>query len=58
VAQEVKRSLAWVYKWQKRCFEASDWQALVDRSRAPKHMSKKLPVDICEEIRAVRKEQA
>lgn len=56
VAQEVKRSLAWVYKWRKRYFEAGDWQALVDRSRAPKHRPKKLPVRIGQAIRAVRSE--
>jgi transposase InsO family protein len=56
VAHEVKRSLAWVYKWRKRYFEAGDWQALVDRSRAPKHVPKKLPVRIRQAIRAVRSE--
>ncbi len=56
VAQEVQRSRAWVYKWQKRYFEAGDWQALVDRSRAPKHMPKKLPVHIRQAIRVARSE--
>lgn len=56
VAQEVKRSLAWVYKWRKRYFESGDWQALVDRSRAPRHVPKKLPVSIRQAIRAVRSE--
>jgi transposase InsO family protein len=56
VAQEVKRSLSWVYKWRKRYFEAGDWQALQDRSRAPKHQPKKLPEGVRQAIRAVRSE--
>lgn len=56
VAQEVKRSLAWVYKWRERYFEADDWEALVDRSRAPKHVPKRLPVRIRQAVRAVRSE--
>jgi len=56
VAQEVERSLAWVYKWRKRYYNAGNWQALQDRSRAPKHAPKKLPVRICQAIRAVRSE--
>jgi hypothetical protein len=54
VAQEVERSLAWVYKWRKRYFDAGNWQALQDRSRAPKHTPKKLPEPIRQAIRAVR----
>jgi len=56
VAQEVKRSEPWVYKWRKRYFDAGDWQALEDRSRAPKHPPKKLPEYIRQTIRAVRSE--
>jgi transposase InsO family protein len=56
VAQEISRSLAWVYKWRKRYFEAGDWEALQDRSRAPQHVPKKLPVRIRQSIRAVRSE--
>lgn len=56
VAQEVKRSEPWVYKWRKRYFDAGDWQALKDRSRAPKHPPKKLPEYIRQTIRAVRSE--
>lgn len=56
VAQEVERSLAWVYKWRKRYFDAGNWQALVDRSRAPKHAPKKLSEHIRQAIRAVRSE--
>jgi len=55
VAQELKRSIAWVYKWRKRYFAAGgDWQALEDRSRAPKHPPQKLPERIRQEIRSVR----
>jgi len=56
VAQEVKRSVPWVYKWRKRYFEAGDWEALKDRSRAPKHPPKKLPESIRQAIRTVRSE--
>ncbi len=56
VAQEVERSLAWVYKWRKRYFDAGNWQALQDLSRAPKHAPKKLPERIRQAIRAVRSE--
>lgn len=56
VAQEVSRSIAWVYKWRKRYYEAGDWQALEDRSRAPKHIPQKLPESIRQVIRAVRSE--
>ena len=56
VAQEVRRSLAWVYKWRKRYFDAVEWQALQDHSRAPKHLPKKLPERIRQAIRAVRSE--
>jgi len=56
VAQEMERSLAWVYKWRKRYFDAGNWQALQDRSRAPKHTPKKLPEHIRQAIRAVRSE--
>jgi transposase InsO family protein len=56
VAQEVKRSVAWVYKWQKRYRTEGGWQALEDRSRAPKHPPKHLPESIHQAIRAVRSE--
>jgi len=56
VATEVKRSLAWVYKWRKRYFEACDWQALQDRSRVPQHFPKKLAEEIGQVIRTVRSE--
>lgn len=53
-AQEVSRSLAWVYKWRKRYFDAGKWSALQDRSRAPKHVPKKLPEGIRRAIRSTR----
>ena len=57
VAQEVGRSVAWVYKWRKRFLEAGgDWRALEDRSRAPHHPPKKLPESIRQKIRMVRSE--
>ena len=57
VAQELRRSIPWVYKWRKRYFEAGgDWQILKDQSRAPKHPPRKLSERIRQEIRAVRSE--
>ena len=57
VAQEVGRSVAWVYKWRKRFLEAGgDWRALEDRSRAPHHPPKKLSESIRQKIRMVRSE--
>jgi transposase InsO family protein len=57
VAQEVGRSVAWVYKWRKRFLEGSgDWRALEDRSRAPHHPPKKLPDSVRQEIRVIRSE--
>jgi transposase/transposase InsO family protein len=57
VAQEVGRSIAWVYKWRKRFLEAGgDWRALEDRSRAPHHPPKKLSESIRQKIRMVRSE--
>lgn len=56
VAQEVERSVPWVYKWRKRYFEAGDWQALEDRSRAPRHPPQKLPESIRQATRTVRSE--
>jgi hypothetical protein len=56
VAREVRRSLAWVYKWRKRYFDAGDWQSLRDRSRVPKHASTKLPKRVGQAIRSARSE--
>jgi hypothetical protein len=56
VTQELGRSLAWVYKWQKRFFAEQDWQALNDKPRAPKHRPKKLSEAIQRAIREARSE--
>lgn len=56
VAQELGRSLAWVYKWRKRFVVAQDWQALKDRSRAPKRRPSQLPQALRAAIRQARSE--
>jgi transposase len=56
VSQELGRSLAWVYKWQKRFFAEQDWQALNDKPHAPKHRPKKLPEAVRRAIREARSE--
>lgn len=56
VAQELGRSLAWVYKWRKRFFAEQDWQALNDKPHAPKHRPKKLPEAVRQAIREARSE--
>jgi transposase InsO family protein len=56
VAQELRRSIPWVYKWRKRYFATGNWRALEDGSRAPKHRPKKLPESLRQTIRAVRSE--
>lgn len=54
-AEELGRSLAWVYKWQAR-FRKQGWQGLEDRSRAPKHRPSKLPQRVRAAIRKARSE--
>jgi transposase len=56
VALELDRSLAWVYKWRKRFFAEQDWQALKDKSHAPKRPPKKLPEAVRRAIREARSE--
>lgn len=56
VAQELNRSLAWVYKWRTRFFAEQDWQALNDKPHAPKHRPKKLPEAVRRAIRETRSE--
>lgn len=56
VAQELNRSLVWVYKWSERFFAQGDWQALQDQSRAPKHPPKKLSEAVRQAIRQARSE--
>ncbi|HEY5573078.1 MAG TPA: helix-turn-helix domain-containing protein [Anaerolineales bacterium] len=54
VAQELNRSVMWVYKWRKRFFAEDDWQALQDRSRTPQHQPQKLPTNVGAAIRKAR----
>jgi transposase InsO family protein len=56
VAQEMQRSVAWVYKCRKRFFEHNNWDDLNDRSRAPKHCPRKLPETVRQAIRQTRSE--
>lgn len=56
VAQELNRSLVWVYKWRERFFAQGDWQALQDQSRAPKQPPKKLSEAVRQAIRQARSE--
>lgn len=56
VAQELNRSLVWVYKWRERFFAQCDWQALRDHSRARKHPPKKLSETVRQAIRQARSE--
>ena len=53
-AEEMKRSLAWVYKWRMRFFEQENWNDLQDRSRAPKHSPKRFPEQVRQAIRQAR----
>mgnify|MGYP001816918541 FL=1 len=55
IAQELERSLAWVYKWRLR-FEQDGWQGLQDRSRAPHSHPHKLPDTVRQAIRQARSE--
>jgi transposase InsO family protein len=54
VAAQMGKSLAWVYKWQKRFLEHGDWNDLRDRSRAPKKGSRRISEDIRREVKQVR----
>jgi hypothetical protein len=56
VAEALQHSLAWVYKWRDRFFEHGDWHDLNDRSRAPKHPSRKLPESVRQAICRARSE--
>jgi hypothetical protein len=56
VAQELGRSLAWVYKWRSRFVIDHDWQALRDRSRAPKRRPAQLSQAVRAAIRQARSE--
>jgi transposase len=56
VAQELDRSLFWIYKWRKRFFENQDWQALQDQPHAPQQLPPKLQPEVLQAIRQTRSE--
>ena len=56
VAQELDRSLFWVYKWRERFFKEQNWQALYDQPHTPKRQPKKLSQDLRQAIRQARSE--
>jgi transposase len=49
------RSLAWVYKWQRR-YARGGWEALRDQSRAPKHPARRISESVKWRIRQARSE--
>ena len=55
-AEELKRSLAWVYKWWKRYLAEADWHALEEQSRVPKRQPTRLSQVTCQAIRQARSE--
>jgi hypothetical protein len=55
VAQNLGRSVAWVYKWRAR-YEQGGWEALHDQSRAPKQPARRLNEQVRRAIRAARSE--
>ena len=54
-AQEMGRSRAWAYKWKTRC-EQEGWESLQGRSRAPKHLPRRTPAKVRQEILRIRSE--
>jgi hypothetical protein len=54
VAQELHRSVIWVYKWRKRFFTEHDWQALHDQPRTPHLQPRTLPAHVRPAIREAR----
>jgi hypothetical protein len=54
VAQELHRSVIWVYKWRKRFFGEHDWQALHDQPHTPHHQPRRLPAHVGPAIREAR----
>ena len=54
VAHELKRSLAWVYKWKKRFEQNCDFNDLKERSRAPKGCPTRLSDEVCAAIKKAR----
>ena len=55
VAQQLGRSIPWVYKWRSR-FKAEGWAGLHRRSRAPKHCPRRLPERVRQSICQARSE--
>jgi transposase len=49
IAQQLERSVAWVYKWRKQ-FEAEGWTGLRSQSRAPRRCPQRLSEDIRQSI--------
>jgi len=56
VAQKLRRSLAWVYKWRQRFRSHLSWESLQDCSRAPKHHPNALSEEVRQAIRQARSE--
>ena len=55
VAQELNRSVSWVYKWSQR-YQQEGWAGLRSRSRAPHHSPKRIPASIRQAICEARSE--
>lgn len=55
VAQQLGRSVPWVYKWRSR-FKTKGWSGLRSRSRAPKRCPRRLPERVRKSICQVRSE--
>jgi hypothetical protein len=54
-AQELGKSRGWAYKWQNR-YEQEGWEGLRARSRAPKHMPRKTPIEVRQKVLHIRSE--
>jgi transposase InsO family protein len=52
-AQELDRSLGWVYKWKSR-FEQESWEGLLGRSRVPHHIARQTSAEVKREILKIR----
>lgn len=55
IAEELGRSVAWVYKWQKR-FRQEGWAGLAERSRRPHHSPRRFPSEVNQAICQARSE--
>jgi len=56
VAQKLGRCRSWVYKWRQRFHQQGAWEALRDRSRAPRHSPNRLAESVRAAIRQARSE--